>query len=350
MDKKLRAILVGCGGISGAWLTPIRQFDDVEIVGLVDLKPENAAATKARFELDRAEIGDDLTAMLKRLAPDLVFDCTLPEAHTKVATAALSCGAHVLGEKPMAVSMPEARQAVAAAEKAGKIYAVIQNRRYMDNIVAFRKAVTDGCAGRLHTLNADFFIGAHFGGFREVMRHVLILDMAIHTFDQARHISGQDPLAVYCHEWNPPGSWYEHGASAIAIFEMSEGVIFRYQGSWCAEGMNTSWECQWRAIGDQGSMLWDGRETIVGERPIARQNLVSPVESFQRPIYTHLNHQGHAGVIREFLDCVRNGGRPQTDCRDNIKSLAMVHGAIKSAEQRRKVDLSSLADDLVCGS
>ena len=66
--------------------------------------------------------------------------------------------------------------------------------------------------------------------------------MAIHTFDMARFISGADPVAVYCKEWNPSGSWYDHDASAIAIFEMTGGIVYTYRGSWCAEGLNTTWE------------------------------------------------------------------------------------------------------------
>ena len=65
-----------------------------------------------------------------------------------------------------------------------------------------------------HVTLADFFIGAHFGGFRDEMAHVLLLDMAIHTFDQARKILGADPVSVYCHEFNPAGSWYAGASSA----------------------------------------------------------------------------------------------------------------------------------------
>jgi hypothetical protein len=46
---------------------------------------------------------------------------------------------------------------------------------------------------------------------------------------------------------------------------------------------------------------------------------------------------GHAGLIREFVDCVRKGGVPETVCTENIKSLAMVFGAIESAKQGGQV-------------
>ena len=51
--------------------------------------------------------------------------------------------------------------------------------------------------GRWERWASDFFLGVHFGGFRDKMQHVLLLDMAIHTFDAARFIIGQDAKDVY---------------------------------------------------------------------------------------------------------------------------------------------------------
>jgi predicted dehydrogenase len=57
-------------------------------------------------------------------------DVTVPEAHRDVTLQALAAGVPVLGEKPMASSMDEARAMVAASERAGKLYMVSQSRRY----------------------------------------------------------------------------------------------------------------------------------------------------------------------------------------------------------------------------
>ena len=92
------------------------------------------------------------------------------------------------------------------------------------------------------------------------MPHVLLLDMAIHSFDAARLFTGADPVSVYCQEWNPAGSWYDQDASAIALFEMSDGLVYTYRGSWCANGFPTKWECDWRFIGQNGTAIWDGGE------------------------------------------------------------------------------------------
>jgi predicted dehydrogenase len=309
----------------------------VEIVGMVDLVAEAIEKRKEEFELEPVATGDDVAKVIADSGADTVFDCTVPPAHPQVVTTALDAGCDVLGEKPMAESMDDARRMVDAAERAGKTYAVIQNRRYNPNIIRYRDAVQSGEIGNLTTLNADFYIGAHFGGFRDVMEHVLLVDMAIHSFDEVRFISQRDPVSVYCHEWNPNGSWYRHGASAMAIFEMTGGLIVSYRGSWCSEGLNTSWECAWRAIGERGTVLWDGFDTIEGER-------VDKDEGFRRPTVATVvgaappvPYTGHAGVMREFLDSLKNGTTPQTVCTDNIKSVAMVHAAVESAEKGTRV-------------
>src|SRR6185437_15219626 len=90
--------------------------------------------------------------------------------------------------------------------------------------------------------------------------------MAIHTLDAARFMAGKTPLAVYCLENNPQGSWYAHGAAANAIFEFSDGVVFNYRGSWAAEGANTSWESSWRIVGTKGTLLWDGYDNFEAKR------------------------------------------------------------------------------------
>jgi predicted dehydrogenase len=340
MSSTLKAVLVGCGGMSAAWLNAIAEMDDLQIVGLVDIKQENAVKRASEYNLIEAVIGTKLEDVLASSAPDLVFDCTVPEAHVQVVIEALQHGCHVLGEKPLADSLENARKMVAAAKEAGKMYAVIQNRRYDPNIRRLRRLIAAGEIGPLTTVNSDFYIGAHFGGFRDRMKHVLLLDMAIHTFDAARLITGADPVSVYCHEWNPAGSWYDHDASAVAVFEMTDGIVYTYRGSWCAEGLNTGWEGEWRIIGERGTIKWNGGEKIEGQTVVEAGGFQSKLRELNSPSYDSRDRiGGHTGLIREFVDCVRQGQTPETSCTDNIKSLAMVFGAIESVETNRRVTI-----------
>jgi len=350
--EPIRAVMAGCGGISGTWLRALQEMPEVRVVGFVDVVEENARRRAAEYgggvELKDIAVGTDLTEMLTRVRPDVVFDCAVPEAHCDITLTALAHGCHVLGEKPLADSMANARRMVAAAREAGRILAVIQNRRYDANIRRVRHVVASGAIGPLTTVNCDFYIGAHFGGFRDHMRHVLLLDMAIHTFDAARLLTGADPVAVYCHEWNPPGSWYDHDASAVAIFELTggpsggDGIVYTYRGSWCAEGLNTTWESDWRLIGHDGSLIWDGATGIRGEVVAQRGGFRSEMAELVVPeVDPGQKVGGHAGNIREFLRCVREGTVPETAAEDNIKSLAMVFGAIDSAEQGKRVEIDA---------
>ena len=334
MADKLRAVLAGCGGMSHRWLEVANDIADLTMVGLVDLREEAAWQRAEEFGLTQETIGADLAKVLDATAPDIVFDCTVPEAHVHVTLEALRHGCHVLGEKPLADSMDNARKMVAAAQEAGKIYAVIQNRRYDPRIRRLRAFLDSGAIGAVTTVNCDFYIGAHFGGFRDRMRHVLLLDMAIHTFDAARFLTAADPASVTCKEWNPPGSWYDHDASAVAVFGMTGGMVYTYRGSWCAEGLNTSWESDWRIIGEKGSALWNGGDVLKAEVVTKAGGLISEHEQPEvPPAAPDAKSGGHEGLIREFVHCVRAGGTPETVCTDNIKSLAMVFGAIESAEK-----------------
>ncbi|MBN1580183.1 MAG: Gfo/Idh/MocA family oxidoreductase [Anaerolineae bacterium] len=344
MKPKIRALLVGCGGISRAWLRAIQNMPDVDMVGFVDLFQEAAQQRALEFGYDHAVVSTDLAAALDDTRPEVVFNCTIPEAHAETTIAALEHGCHVLCEKPLADSMENARRMIETARKAGRTFAVIQNRRYDPNIRRLCTFLESGAIGKITTVNCDFYLGAHFGGFRDRMQHVLLLDMAIHTFDAARLIAGADPASVYCHEWNPAGSWYDHDASAVAIFEMKDAdeneIVYTYRGSWCSEGLNTTWECDWRIIGEKGSVTWDGAEHLKAQVVAETGGFQSKLEDVTVPDWPDPDMaRGHAGVIEAFVRAVQTGTTPETICTDNVKSLAMVLGAIESAEIKERVRL-----------
>ncbi len=118
---------------------------------------------------------------------------------------------------------------------------------------------------------------------------------------------------------------------------MSNGVIYTYRGSWCAEGLPTSWECDWRFIGQRGSAKWDGGESTQIQGVKETGGFISTYRDMPIPPYDASNVDGHAGIIREFFACIQNGIQPETRATDNIKSLAMVFGAIESAEKGQKI-------------
>lgn len=336
-------MIAGCGSQGRRWLETLAGLD-AEVVGLVDPDLGAAARARADFGLDGAAVGDDLAAMLARTGAEAVFDVATPGARAAVVRTGLAAGAHVLSEKPMATSLREAREIVDAAATAGRLHAVAQNRRYVPGVRRMRAFLASGAIGEPTGLHADFFLGPHFGGFREAMDHPLLLDMAIHTFDAARYVMGRAPVAVTAVETNPPGSWYAGGGSATAVFEFDDGASFTYRGSWCAEGLPTSWESAWRAIGTRGTMTWDGHEGFAAEAVTGEAGFFRPVAPVAVPtLEVTAKAEGLKSVIAEFLDAVAGGPEPETVGRDNILSLAMTLGAIESARTGRRVTLEAAA-------
>jgi predicted dehydrogenase len=334
----LRAVLAGCGAMSAGWIEAGAKIPGLAIIGFADLDLGRAQAA-ADQQGHPARADRDIAVLIDELHPDMVFDVAVPTARHALVTLALSRGCHVLTEKPMAETMDQARDLVAKAAAASRIHAVIQNRRYLAPLRRIRRLLASGALGRVTSLHCDFFLAPHFGGFREAMDHVLLLDMAIHTFDAARCVSGLDATAVYCREWNPPDSWYAQGSSAAAVFEMTDGIIFTYRGSWCARGLGTSWESAWRIVCERGTLVWNGHDSIHAEIANAPRGRLFdtdyPVEV--PPPNPDDRVGGHLGVLEDFVAAVQGGPPPETQGADNIKSLAMVMAAIHSAETGTRV-------------
>ena len=333
-----KALIVGAGAMGRAWGQNARDCEGVEVVGWVDLLPEAAAQAAQDLGFPKAFIGANLDEAIRKTQPDFVIDVTVPQAHYEVTLQALAAGVPVLGEKPMADTLAHAREMIAASERSGKLYMVSQSRRYHLGLAALRQLIVEH-VGPPGILNADFFLGAHFGGFREEMASPLLMDMAIHTFDAARYLSAADPVAVYCEEFNPSWSWYHGAACASAIFEMTDGLRFTYRGSWCSEGQHTSWEAEWRAVGPSGTATWDGSSAPLAERVVEQGCFHSKTDRHEAVVATE-PAVGIAGSLRDFLRALQTGETPMGECHDNIKSLAMVLGAIESAALKQRIRIT----------
>ena len=339
-EQRFRAVVVGCGTMAPVWATALAAHQDLAIVAAVDMDVERAAAF-AEAHAPSARVGRDLEGVLDEAGANLVVDLTVPSAHHSVAVTALAAGCDVLGEKPLATTMAEAREVVAAADAAGRTHAVMQNRRYMPAMIALRDMVASGVVGETSMVAVDFLMAAHFGGFREEMESPLLLDMSVHTFDQARFVTGADAVRVSCVELDPKGSWYAGAAAAVCTFWMSDGSILSYRGSWVAEGWPTTWEGSWRVIGSEGTIVCDGAAApvagVVDPADPATVRMPKRVEG----ALPAMERTAHDGCVDDMLECLRTGRRPQTDCHDNSKTLAMVCAAVESAKSGVPVDVDA---------
>ncbi len=334
-DGPLRLVQVGAGAMGRAWLATIAANPDTELVGLVDLDLDLAAAALAEAPEGLASgdvvLGTDVVEVARAAGATAVVDVTVPAAHHAVTTAALLAGLDVLGEKPVTDTLPRALSLVAATQLTGRRFVVSQSRRYVHGAFQLRAAAR--VLGAKGTLAVDFFKAPHFGGFRDQMPQPLLVDMAIHQLDLARFVLDADPVAVYAESFNPPWSWYAGHANAVATFEMSDGSRFVYSGSWCAPGAETSWNGQWRLSAERGTATWDGEGEAVttAVEPVE----VEAVEDPGREL---------AGSLAAFVAGMR-GAPVMCEVADNVHSLAMVEAAVRSAESGQRVRIADLLEE-----
>ncbi|WP_433428662.1 Gfo/Idh/MocA family protein [Nonomuraea sp. CA-141351] len=335
-DRRLRGVVVGAGFIGGQWAPELLAHPETSLVGWVDVDEERAHAAAGKLGLDDLPVSSSLTAVLDGEEPDFIVNCTVPQAHHDVTVTALRRGVSVLSEKPMAVTLDEARSMVRAADEAERLFAVNQNRRFMPTLVAFRRTVAD--LGPLGVLTSEFFMPYRGKAFLDTLEHPLLQDMAIHLFDAARAVSGADPVSVYCESFRPSWTWYPGACSATAIFEMTGGLRYTFAGSWSAPGQPTSWTGSWRAAGTRGTARWDG-----DGHPTAEAAEGQALEAYlpgADPFPDRRRFGGLAEGLEEFVTGLRTGRAPQGECHDNIRSLAMVTAALESARTGTRVAIT----------
>lgn len=337
-----RIALVGCGSMARTWVEYTLERNDCQIVALVDVNRAAAKDMAQRYGLTCPAFGSVQEA-IEAVRPNLVYDVTPPDFHCAVSSAAMRAGCDVMSEKPISNDVEQAKSLVRTAEESGRFYALMQNRRYLPGIQDVRDFLRTNQLGKPGMLCADFFIGAHFDGFRKVMDNPLLLDMSVHTFDMARFLLGADAVSVYCHAFNPVGSWYEGDASAVCTFEMSNGCIFSYRGSWSAEGHFTTWESDWRIQCEKGTILWDGDEKMSARiaAPSAPDQFMYDSREFSIP-RRYNGRTGHYGCLDAMHEAY-NGHRPAETCgSSNLNSVMMCLAAVRSAKEGRKVLLSEM--------
>jgi predicted dehydrogenase len=336
-----------------AWLRLLGGSADVELAGVVDLNPQAARDALTELGLGSVPVGTSLTELAGTVGAQAVVNVTVPAAHHPVNVEAHFLGLPVLCEKPAAPTVAEALSLAAVAEATGQLLMISQSRRYFRTLAAFQRQADR--LGEIGVLTCDFFKAPHFGGFREEMEHVLLVDMAIHAFDAARYLLGQNPVSVYCEEFNPGWSWYAGHAAATAVFEMDGGTRFVYTGSWCADGLETSWNGSWRINGANGTAVWDGvlapvAELVAGADLEDDGGLAGSASSVPGSVVGDADASAGgpeeiAGALAEFVRSLRTGEVPSGEIHANVLSLAMVEAAVESSQTGQKVLIRDVLDD-----
>jgi predicted dehydrogenase len=279
-----------------------------------------------------ASLRDALTAR----KADFVIDVTPPAIHEQVAMQAFEAGLHVLGEKPISDDFAAARRIVAASEKLKRTHMITQDYRFGPAPRALHRLLKEGVIGPPGQAAVALYKAwaARPGTHYVTLPFMFVKDMGIHHFDLMRYLLDRDPVRVWARTWNQPWGWHKGDAAHTAVFEFAGGLTVTHHALGCCTGKQTSRNGEWRIDGPEGTLSWeDDKIFVTREHPPDKKSLreIAPNPAAPSP---------QDAILIEFLAAVREGRAPECSGRDNLKSLAMTFAVVKSAQEKRTVELN----------
>lgn len=161
--------VIGAGRIAEQHLSFLKTARQ-RIVGLCDLSPARASYQAAQFGAERAFA--DYRQMLAETKPDVVHVLTPPHTHVAIAKDCLRAGAHVIVEKPIALSHADFVALWKAAEQAGKLLIEDHNYRFSPGFQELERFVRSGALGNVKRVDIDFTMDVRGPNSRYTDRNV----------------------------------------------------------------------------------------------------------------------------------------------------------------------------------
>ncbi len=152
--KKVRLAILGTGGMANVHAERFAAIPGCSVVAAADVDLQRAEDFAAKHAIPAAYAG--VKELLKKAEIDAVTIVTPDAFHAPLSIACLKAGKHVLCEKPLAVTYPDARKMVAAAKKAGVINMVNLSYRDWPAIQAVEKVVRSGEIGEVRHVEASY--------------------------------------------------------------------------------------------------------------------------------------------------------------------------------------------------
>jgi predicted dehydrogenase len=338
MQRRILQVGAAPSGIGTAWLRSIQEAPDWTLAGIVDARADHLRMAAERAGLSSAQcfatMGEATTA--------LEFDaCALivpSPLHGTLCEQALEAGKHVIVEKPFATDFAQARVLSERAEQRGLRIMVDQNYRYVAQMGTLRRAVREKIAG------VPVFVAVSFDclwwpgrPYQWDMADTMLLEMAVHHFDSLRYILGAEARMANGRTWRPSWTRYQGDTFVECLFEFDGGIRVAYHGSLESPGARTPWQGIWRVECSDGALhvadMGSGYGVYVSHDPDSVERIEPLAEDGVSQDSSIL------WTLHEFATALQEGRRPQSDARDNLRTLAIAFAVSRSSAERRSVDI-----------
>jgi len=379
--KQWNTAVFGSGFMGRVHTEAIRRLGNVEVVALASLDVSSERRLAEQFAVKRVE--SDYRKVLEDPSIDAVHICTPNAQHFPMAMEALQAGKHVVCEKPLAITVEEARTLVAAAAKSGRRDCLNHNLRAYPLVQQIRRMCQAGELGELlvvqGTYSQDWLlydtdynwrVETADGGASRCMA-----DIGSHWFDMAEHVTGQR-VTTLCADLqtfhktrkkprgavetfagkllNPdeydevPISTEDYGGG---IFRMGDRVRGAMTASQVSAGRKNRLSIE--VYGTKGGAAWDQEtpnELWIGNRNSTNQLLVKDpslllpgAQSFASLPGGHAEGYGdtHKQVFQRFYESLRN---TETEVeyprfRDGLRQLIILEAELDSHKKHGWVDV-----------
>lgn len=334
----LKVAVIGCGSIARhRHLMEYAQHPEAKIVAVCDIVEERANETAEQYD---AVPYVDYKQLLEKETPDLVSVCLPNYLHAPVSIDALNAGAHVLCEKPMAISLEEADQMIQAAKENGKKLMIGHNQRFVSSHQKARTLIEQGDIGRVYSFRTAFGHGGPEGWsidgkdswfFQKEKAFIGAMgDLGVHKADLIRYLLGQEieDVAAFIESSAKENSTVDDNAAFILRTE--QGVIGTLAASWA-----------YNAEEDNSTVIYGEKGTIRLEDD-PNYGLIVNYTNGENVFYelgqiqsNESGGQTNTHVIENFIDAVINDKDPLVNGDEGKKSLAVIIAALKSNETKQ---------------
>lgn len=316
---------VGCGGIAGGHLPAYRDVEGIRTVAVCDIN-EQVARERAE-EFDVPAVYTDWRDLLDDEDVDAVSVLLPHHLHREVAVAAAEAGKHVLTEKPMATSLAEADDMIAAAEAAGVVLMVGQILRFRPANIRARELIRDGAIGEPRNILRRR-LGKSQGFRSEWARRPeeaggwVLYGFGAHEVDMILWLNDAEAQTVFAQARVNNEYWNDYDEVTVQM-SLVDGPIATYQHS-----LNTpfgAWECM--VIGTEDAMMIES-----GQIRLAGEVIEAPLDS----------PASWQAQIGEFVRAIREGDEPEASGRNVRRTMAALEAAKLSIRDGVAIDATSL--------
>jgi 1,5-anhydro-D-fructose reductase (1,5-anhydro-D-mannitol-forming) len=316
--------LIGASTIAREWMIGAIRATGGDVVSVM-----SSSAERGRKYADDHGIAKAVTSLddlVNDPAIDAVYISTTNELHRDQALAAAKAGKHILCEKPLAMSLDDARAMVQAAEDAGVVLATNHHLRNAATHRAMREAIK---AGRIGTpLAARVFhavyLPPHLQGWRLEKPEAgggVILDITVHDADTLRFVLDTNPVEAIA--FSQAGGMGKAGLedAVMGVLRFQNGVIAQFHDGFTTKFAETGLEVH----GTEGSLI--GRN-VMTQRAIGTVTLRDADGERDLPLDQANLYET---ALSAFHAAVAGKGKPSATGEDGIWSLATGLAVVEAA-------------------